>query len=211
MEDDPIWPRRIIFSNEKLFRLIQPSNPKNDVHWAGENPHYTEEVKKQGGLSVMCWVGIVDGKILPVHWFEGSVNKDSYLAMLEDKVWPVVRGSASRKGFWFQQDGARAHTAKACLDFLQQKFPGRVISDRLEFEWPPFSPNLNILDYWFWNEAERAVLKKKPSTLDDLKIVVEDVARNMSEDVIYRVADHFALRCKMCVESRGGHFEHLLK
>ena len=75
---------------------------------------------------------------------------------------------------------------------MQQKFPGRVISDRLEFEWPPRSPDLNILDYWFWNEAERAVFKKKPSTLDDLKIVVEDVARNMSEDVIYRVADHFA-------------------
>ena len=60
-------------------------------------------------------------------------------------------------------------------------------------------------------ETERAVFKKKQSTLDDLKIVVEDVARNMSEDVIYRVADHFALRCKMCVKSRDGHFEHLLK
>ena len=60
-------------------------------------------------------------------------------------------------------------------------------------------------------ETKRAVFKKKKSTQDDLKIAVEDVARNMSEDVIYRVADYFALRCKMCVESRDGHFEHLLK
>ena len=55
--------------------------------------------------------------------------------------------------------------------------------------------------YLVMEETERAVFKKKQSTLDDLKIVVEDGARNMSEDVIYRVADHFALRCKMYIES----------
>ena len=60
---------------------------------------------------------------------------------------------------------------------------------------PPCNPDLNIIDFWFCNEAEGAVFKKKTSTWDDLKIVVEDVARNMSKDVIYRVADHFALRC----------------
>ena len=38
----------------------------------------------------MAWAGFVDEKFLPIHWFEGSVNEESYIKMLEDKVWPSV-------------------------------------------------------------------------------------------------------------------------
>ena len=47
----------------------------------------------------MAWVGIVDGKVLPVHWFQGSVDSPTYLNMLKTMVWPAIRGQATRKAY----------------------------------------------------------------------------------------------------------------
>ena len=51
-----------------------------------ENPHNVEEVKVQGAKKVMAWAGFVDEKFLPIRWFEGSVNGESYIEMLESTV-----------------------------------------------------------------------------------------------------------------------------
>ena len=66
---------------------------------------------EQGGKKVMCWAGVVLGKLI-IHWFEyqKSLNRDTYLEMLKDIVWPKIGSVASRKGLWLQQDGASVHT-----------------------------------------------------------------------------------------------------
>ena len=56
-----------------------------------ENPHSVEGVRVHGAKKVMALAGFVDGKLLPIHWFEGSVNGESYIKMLEDKVWPSAK------------------------------------------------------------------------------------------------------------------------
>ena len=88
----------------------------------------------------MAWVGIVNGRVLPIHWFDGNVTADAYLKMLKGVVWPAIR---REKGLWFQQDWARVHTTNEVLDFPQKKFDGRVISNRLNMSWPAKSPDSN--------------------------------------------------------------------
>ena len=127
------WPNKIIFSDEKWFCLKPHPNKKNQVTWSITNPNNIEEVRDQGVKKVMAWVGFVNGKLLPIHWFEGSVNGNQYLEMLKNKVWPSVRGTATRDGLWFMQDGAKPHTTNDCLGFLQEKFQNRAVSNRLEF------------------------------------------------------------------------------
>ena len=92
---------------------------------------------------------------LCMHWFEGSVTENTYLNMLKKIVWPALKGSATKKRHWFQQDGARVHTANSCLKFLKKKFPGRVISNRLDYERPPYSADLSMLDFWFLEQAQQ--------------------------------------------------------
>ena len=70
----------------------------------------------------MAWAEFVDGKFLPIHGFEGSVNEKSYIKMLEDKVWPSVKHSAST-----------AYTTNAVLFYLKYKFQGRNVSHKAEF------------------------------------------------------------------------------
>ncbi|EFN88750.1 hypothetical protein EAI_03344, partial [Harpegnathos saltator] len=35
-------------------------------------------------------------------------------------------------------------------------------------EWPPRSPDMNILDFFFWDYLKDRVYKTKPQNLDDL-------------------------------------------
>ena len=98
-----------------------------------------------------------------------------------------------------------------CLDFAVDKFQDQVISNRLDFEWPPNSPDLTLNDYWFNEEADRFVRRAKPTTKDDLKKVVEDFARSVSSEMIFKVNDNFTKRVNLCLQEHGAHFEHLMK
>ena len=160
----------------------------------------------------MAWVGMVDGKILPVVWFDGSVNSEVFLEeVLKKTVWRAVKGLATRRQYWFQQDGATCHVTIPCLTFMQSKFGDRIISRRTEHHWPPNSPDLSPLDFSFWSQAMQEVYRCQPSSLAALKAVVEDFATNLEEDNVRKMAHHVKKRAELCRLQNGGHFEHLLR
>ena len=97
----------------------------------------------------MAWVGVVDGKCLPVHWFEFSVNTGSYLEMLRTVMWPAVKNKVTRKNYWFQQDGAPCHPSATVMDFLLSKFNNRIILRGSAHHLPAYSPDLSCLDFSF--------------------------------------------------------------
>ena len=70
----------------------------------------------------MAWVGILDGRVLPPYWFEGSVNQVSYLDMLKNDVWPLIQRVVHTRRYWFQQDGASCHVTRKVMDFWIQSF-----------------------------------------------------------------------------------------
>ena len=75
---------------------------------------------------------------------------------------------------WFMQDGATCHTTENNLSFLKQKFSGRLISNKSEVPWPPSSPDCNPLNFFFWGYVMQHVYINKPTSIADLKAVVED-------------------------------------
>ena len=157
----------------------------------------------------MAWAGIADGKILPLFWFnEGqSVNSDSYFRVLEENLWPAVRDEANEKQYYYQQDGATPHCSNKCMQFQQEKFPGRVISRRSDQPWPAHSPDLSPLDYWLWGEMQSIVYSKGPQTIEQLKQVVNEAASQVTEEKIRKAVDNFYPRAQKCKENGGGHFE----
>ena len=50
-----------------------------------------------------------------------TVNSDSYRAMLKEFLFPKIE-EEDIGNIWFQQDGAKCHTAKATLDVLRSVF-----------------------------------------------------------------------------------------
>ena len=172
---------------------------------------------KKGDAKVMAWVCIGDGRTLTVRWMvddngrPASVNAERYLSMLREDVWPEVRSRAGRRQYWWQQDGATSHTTNAVLDFLDSKFHGRIISRRSDIPWPPYSPDLNPLDFFVWGYVMQQVRRIKPETIDELKAVVEDVVSSIPEEMIRKSVANLRKRCEACLAADGGHFEHFLK
>ena len=101
--------------------------------------------------------------------------------------------------------------ADAALEFLHAKFRSRVISRRSDVAWPPYSPDLNPLDYFVWGYAMAQVRRIKPKTIVELKATVEDAVASIPEEMIRAAVANLAKRCEACLLASGGHFEHFLK
>ena len=65
-------------------------------------------------------------------------------------------------------------------------------------------------DYFFWSLAMMQVRRSKPSSIDELKAVVEDMARSVPQEMIRDAVENVRKRCQACVEALEGHFESFL-
>ena len=63
---------------------------------------------------------------------------------------------------WFQQDGAKCHTAEATLDVLSPVFEDRIISRRVKAVWPARSCDLTPLDYYLRGAVKDKSYADKP-------------------------------------------------
>ena len=114
-----IDPQKIIFSDEKFFVLRPHPNKQNSRFWSCTNPHLYDDSVKQGAEKTMAWAAVVNGRILPIVWFqEGqSVNAEIYLNLLQNDMWPAVSDEADSESYYFQQDGATPHCAQEVFGF----------------------------------------------------------------------------------------------
>ena len=131
------FPQILCVSDEKNFHLRQAPNRQNDRTWAKENPNEVVDIKDQSAPKIMAFVCLIDGRALDVVWFEKtkasdkvSVTQKSYVDMLENKIFPQLTPQQLSR-YWWQQDGAPAHSAGATITYLQNIFGNRIVSRAL--------------------------------------------------------------------------------
>jgi hypothetical protein len=96
--------------------------------WSDVNPRELH-IKPLHNARVTVWCGVASFGIIGPYFFEDegvavTVNSERYLRMLQDFFIPQLRMlNVDMDHVWFQQDGATAHTAKICMNFLRQTFP----------------------------------------------------------------------------------------
>ena len=82
----------------------------------------------------------------------------------------------------WQQDGARAHTARVSVQFLQQSTPDFIEPE----DWPSKSPDLNVMDYCIWSllltELQNCQCDIK--SIDDLKTTLGRAWNDISQVTI---------------------------
>ena len=130
-----------------------------------------------------------------------------YLEMIQTRIMPVLQRKPRFQSLWWMQDGATSHTAKIVMEFLQEKFDGRIISSNSENPWPARSPDLNPLDFWFWGYAQSKVHKEKPENIEEVQSIVENVARSCQQQMVIRASMNIVKRAQKCAEKQGCHFE----
>ena len=135
----------IICSDEAYFYLTLPLNNQNNRQWSKSNPYIGIE-KPLNDQKNLVWCAISANRVFGPYYFEDTVNQHNYLEMLKNYFWPKVLKTAEYKKYYFQQDGARSHTAKTVQTWLKDQFGKKFIDKDM---WPPQSPDLNPCDFFY--------------------------------------------------------------
>jgi hypothetical protein len=209
----------IWFSDEAHFHLSGHVNKQNMRFWGTQNPHEIEE-KPLHVEKCTAWCAISTHGIIGPYWFEepesGSaltVNQERYRHVLT-KFWTAllrrVETERRRRNQWFQQDGATPHTAKQTLEWLKQRFHGKIISLKTDKPWPPHSPDLSPPDFFLWGYLKDRVYSTKPRSIAELKRNIRNEIKKIDQDTCKKVIQNFAVRVRECGKLHGGHLEHIL-
>ena len=113
----------ILWSNEAVFKLNRCINRHNCVYWAPENPKVA--IDAPVNLTDVCvWCAVTSEWILGPFFFDGTVTAQSYLAMLQHQLLPLLQQQDEAEGLYFQQDRAPAHYATLGRDSLDANLLG---------------------------------------------------------------------------------------
>ena len=155
----------------------------------------------------MVWDGIcATGKTPLIFVDEGvKINAEVYRREILESV--VLPWSLQHfDGDWlFQQDSAPAHRARTTVQWISDHFPG-FITPR---EWPPYSPDLNPMDYSVWSILEARACAKPHKSLEALRRSLTEQWDKITVEEVRTIAQNFTKRLKLCIKAEGSHFETL--
>ena len=113
--------------------------------------------------------------------------------------------------FWFQQDGATAHSASETITILKAAFPGCLISRFGDFSWPPRSPDLTSPDSFLWCYLKGKVYLNKPNTLQEVEKNIIEGIRLINPAVLESVNENIETKMRNCFNNDGKHFKNIFK
>ena len=107
------------------------------------------------------------------------------------------------KKWVFQQDGASSHTSNKAQNWCKNNFDSFLD----KFHWPPNSPDLNPLDYFYWNEVENIMVHTPFMSLIELKAEIRRACSLISQDLIKKAVSSFTSRVRAVENLKGAYLD----
>lgn len=209
-QNEPTIPN-VLWSDEAYLHLDGGVSRYHCQIWSVNNPRQIM-TKPLHPRKICVWIGFTSTFCLEPYFFEGTITAASYLQMLQNHVQPSLTRLDKLSSTIFQQDGAPAHFGKVVRSYLEKTFGAdRIISRGCNVPWPPRSPDLTPVDYWFWGTLKARIFHHNhPMTIPELKQrVIEECERFTPDEFCNAVAD-LRHRIELLMKEDGHHFEHLL-
>uniref|UniRef100_A0A0N5C1S0 DDE_3 domain-containing protein n=1 Tax=Strongyloides papillosus TaxID=174720 RepID=A0A0N5C1S0_STREA len=191
-----------MFSDEAHFHLDGGVNRHTFRMWSNENPKWVE---KQALHSPRNHRSLL---------FEGNLTRDFYISLLQTQFWPEISNNGISERIVFMQDGSPPHYTKKVREWLDSNFQGRWIGrGSRSLVWPPRSPDLTPMDYFFWGYVKSLAYREKSTTLEELKEKIREAFEKVNDDkeMLERTFQNYERRLKMCLMKNSGHFENVVK
>ncbi|GBM40191.1 hypothetical protein AVEN_80191-1 [Araneus ventricosus] len=102
---------------------------------------------------------------------------------------------------------APPHYGSIVREFLDTKFPQRWIGRGAVMAWPPRSPDIKSLDFYFWCYVKQHVYSERINDINHLKQRITDVFLSRTPDVLTRVWEELDYRLDVCKATNGAHIE----
>jgi hypothetical protein len=157
--------------------------------WANERPRdFVAHERDSPEVNVWCTL-TKDRVIGPYFFAERNVTSHNYLDMLELFAVPQIDDD----NVIFQQDGAPGHYANIVMEFLDEIFPRRWIGKCGWKQWPPRSPDLTPLVFYFWGCVKQIVYSVRIHNIQHLKQRIREAAASVTLGRVWQ--NGIPLRC----------------
>lgn len=163
--------------------------------------------------TVMVWAGIIDKKLVGPYFFDENVSGQTYLAMLENYVLPELeRIGVNSAEVTYMHDGAPAHYSIQVREFLNANFNGFIgPGNNAMIRWPARSPDLNILDFFFWAFSKHIVNRFPAIDFEDLLRKIDESFDQVTEEMLENCQKEILKRLRCCIHYNGAHIEQHIK
>ena len=151
---------------------------------------------KQGSGSIGIWACMSACGVGIFHLFDGRLNKERYIEILENSLNPSIDLWQLQDGFIFQQDNASCQKVHIVSDWFN--------SNKIQLlPWPANSPDLNpIENLWSW--LDHKLGKEQLYNLEDLKSSISHHLKNVPDEVIKTLMNSMPERVQECLKTNGG-------
>jgi len=113
-----------------------------------------------------------------------------------------------RLNMWFQQNACLSHTSRLVRATLNAMFSNKI-SKYGPINYPSWSPDLTVLDYYFWEKIKN-FYHERLTTRDNIIRRISETFRSLRAEEILRAINCFQNRVNACIAKNGVHFEHLV-
>lgn len=210
--EDRSFSRQVLWSDETNFSNRGMYNKKNDHYWSTENPLLVQQRNPQRRFSINIWCGLIGSTIVGPYFYHGTLTGQRYIEFLIPLLEEFLDNVdlETRPNIYFQQDGAPAHNYRAVPALLQTLFGDRWIATHGSVRFPPRSPDITPLDFYFWGYVKNEAYKARYNTENDLQNAIRNIINSIDGRVVFNATRSVLKRAQKCVEIGGDVFEHLL-
>ncbi|GJQ78998.1 hypothetical protein Trydic_g159 [Trypoxylus dichotomus] len=166
-------------------------------------------------ISVNVWVGIVGDTLLGPCILPAKLTQDSYLRFLRNTMQKYLDDIPlyAQGNLWFMHDGEGSHISQEVCDFFNKTF-SQWIGGGDHGSWSTRSPDLNPIDFFFWDYMERLVYdcKNVIKTEEDLCQYILKAAKHIEKQSgnFQWMRESLSRRVEACIYAKGANFDHLL-
>jgi transposase len=200
LESDTDW-TKILFSDESWFELGRNKTycwREPGVITSGHCNERTAHPKK-----VLIWGAIGYNFKSQLILLDGTVNSDVYFNSI------IIASSIKQEadetfgeGNWIlQQDNAPCHVSKTTRERLE------VLNIPLLLNWPPHSPDLNVIEI-VWAIMKRRIEKHQPQSMFELELLIRQTWDSLSFETINKLIDSVKSRLQRLILNDGGQIRY---
>jgi len=143
----------------------------------------------------MIWGAMSAAGVGTLYYCKGTVNAESYQQILQDAMLPSARALFRSNDYKFMQDGARPHTARSTLNWLNQHGIHLL-------EWPPSSPDINPIEN-IWGIMKKTVRQRHPRTVPELRQVLEEEWSKIAPQMCKGLVNSLPSRMQAIIKAKG--------
>lgn len=181
-----------INSDEKKWNLDGPDGYRYYWHFKGSKSEIFSK-DHNTRTSLMYWGGIWKSGKTDLIKVEPKSNSSDYIEILKEGLLPIYR-----RGFIFQQDGAKIHTSKETMKWLKKK---KITTPK----WPPKSPDLSPIEN-VWGIMVKKVYFGKPryKNLETLERAIFNAWESIGNETLASLIESMPRRMRKVIESNGS-------